>query len=98
MSDKKAELKKIIAVAISSFLVASIAYAADNKSDQNSGADNMQKCYGIAKKGMNDCQTKMVSCAGSAVKDNQKDAFLFLPKGDCEKIVGGKLSADDSKK
>lgn len=53
----------------------------------------MEKCYGIVKAGMNDCQTSNQSCAGSATKDNQPDAFLFLPKGTCNKIVGGKLSA-----
>ena len=52
----------------------------------------MEKCYGIVKAGMNDCQTSSASCAGSAKKDNQPDAFVFLPKGICNKIVGGKLS------
>lgn len=54
----------------------------------------MEKCYGIAKTGMNDCATKTASCAGSATKNNQKDAFLFMPKGLCEKIVGGSLKAE----
>ena len=53
--------------------------------------DNQEKCYGIAKKGMNDCKSATGSCAGSAVKDNQPDAFLLMPKGLCEKIVGGNL-------
>jgi uncharacterized membrane protein len=52
-----------------------------------------EKCFGITKMGMNDCATAKASCAGSATKDNQKDAFLFLPKGICEKIVGGSLDA-----
>ncbi|RUR06465.1 DUF2282 domain-containing protein [Legionella sp. km772] len=51
-----------------------------------------EKCYGIVKAGMNDCNTAKASCAGSATKDKQKDAFLFLPKGTCEKIVGGSLT------
>ena len=51
-----------------------------------------EKCYGIAKKGFNDCSTPSASCAGSAVKDNQPDAYLFLPKGLCKKIVGGSLT------
>lgn len=55
-------------------------------------SQKMEKCYGIVKKGMNDCQTKTASCAGSATQDNQPDAFLFLPKGDCNKIVGGSLT------
>lgn len=92
--------KKIVGVAVASFLAISVtAHAADNQADQKSSVDKMEKCYGIVKKGMNDCQTKTASCAGSATKDNQKDAFLFLPKGDCEKIVTGSLtSSDDTKK
>ncbi len=50
-----------------------------------------EKCYGIVKAGMNDCATATASCASSATKDKQKDAFIFLPKGVCEKIVGGSL-------
>ncbi len=54
-------------------------------------AEKMEKCYGIVKAGMNDCQTATQSCAGSATKDQQPDAFLFLPNGTCNKIVGGSL-------
>jgi len=59
--------------------------------------DKQEKCYGIVKAGLNDCQTANQSCAGSAVKDNQADAFLFLPKGLCEKIVGGSLTVKKDK-
>ncbi|MCL9685709.1 BufA1 family periplasmic bufferin-type metallophore [Legionella maioricensis] len=52
-----------------------------------------EKCYGVVKMGMNDCATATASCAGSSTKDNQKDAFLIMPKGLCEKIVGGSLEA-----
>ena len=55
--------------------------------------NNMEKCYGISKAGMNDCQTATASCAGSATKDKQADAFIFLPKGICNRIVGGELKA-----
>ena len=58
-----------------------------------------EKCYGIVKAGTNDCQTSTASCAGSATKDKQGDAFIFLPKGACAKIVGGSLKPIvDSKK
>ena len=51
-----------------------------------------EKCFGVAKAGKNDCQTKHSSCAGTSKKDNQRDAWLTLPKGACEKIVGGTLA------
>lgn len=50
-----------------------------------------EKCYGIAKAGMNDCQTAKSACAGTSKKDNDKSAFILLPKGSCEKIVGAAL-------
>jgi len=57
-----------------------------------------EKCYGIVKSGSNDCATATQSCAGSSTKDNQPDAFIFLPKGACEKIVGGSLTSKEEKK
>jgi uncharacterized membrane protein len=54
---------------------------------------NMEKCYGVAKAGKNDCQTAKSSCAGTSKTDSQTDAWVSLPKGACEKIVGGKLTA-----
>jgi len=52
-----------------------------------------EKCYGIVKAGQNDCATATASCAGSSTKDGQKDAWMLVPKGSCEKIVGGSLDA-----
>lgn len=53
----------------------------------------MEKCYGIVKAGKNDCKTSSSSCAGTAEKDNKPSAFLAVPKGTCEKITGGNLTA-----
>jgi uncharacterized membrane protein len=49
-----------------------------------------EKCFGVAKKGMNDCGTAKHSCAGLAEKDNQPEEWKFVAKGSCEKM-GGKL-------
>ena len=54
---------------------------------------SMEKCYGVAKAGKNDCQTNTSSCAGTSKTDGQKDAWISLPKGACEKLVGGRLSS-----
>jgi len=51
---------------------------------------NIEKCYGVSKAGKNDCQTATSSCAGTAKKDAEASAWLSVPKGTCEKIVGGK--------
>ena len=49
----------------------------------------VEKCYGVSKAGQNDCQTDNSSCAGTSKKDNQPDAWIAVPKGTCQKIVGG---------
>ena len=54
---------------------------------------NMDKCYGIAKAGKYDCQTAKSSCAGTSKTDAQPDAWISVPKGACDKIIGGKLTA-----
>ncbi len=50
-----------------------------------------EKCAGIAKSGKNDCATSKHSCAGQAKMDGDADEWVYVPKGTCEKIVGGKL-------
>lgn len=62
------------------------ASAAEKKADG-------EKCYGIVKSGKNDCKTLSNACAGHSTEDAQKDAFLVVPKGTCERIVGGSLDA-----
>jgi len=52
---------------------------------------NMERCYGVAKAGKNDCQTASNSCAGQLKKDMQADGWLYVPAGLCGKIVGGSL-------
>ena len=48
-----------------------------------------EKCFGIAKAGKNDCQTANSSCAGTSKRDNQGDAWIYIPAGSCDKVVGG---------
>ena len=48
-----------------------------------------EKCYGIVKAGKNDCQTANSSCAGTSKRDRQGDAWIYMPAGSCEKLVGG---------
>ena len=55
-----------------------------------------EKCFGVAKAGKNDCQTATSSCAGTSKKDHEASAWLSVPKGTCEKIVGGSLTVAKS--
>ena len=54
-----------------------------------------EKCFGIAKAGMNDCAGKGAphACAGQATMDKDKIDFVYLPKGSCDKISGGSTTA-----
>ena len=49
-----------------------------------------EKCYGIAKKGQNDCGTATHSCAGKSTKDKAPDEWKYVAKGTCVQ-VGGSL-------
>lgn len=55
------------------------------------GAPEM--CFGIARGGHNDCRTAAHICAGWANKDADTQAFVYVPAGTCERIVGGRLGA-----
>jgi uncharacterized membrane protein len=55
-------------------------------------AGDNEKCAGIAKAGKNDCGTSKSSCAGTAKVDRDAEAWVFVPKGTCEKIAGGTVT------
>ena|SRR5579863_213512 len=47
----------------------------------------MDKCYGIALKGDNDCAAGAgTTCAGTAAVDYQGNAWKYVAKGTCETI------------
>jgi uncharacterized membrane protein len=50
-----------------------------------------EKCFGIAKAGMNDCAGKNAphACAGQAAQDRATYDFVYVPSGTCQKIAGG---------
>lgn len=59
-------------------------------------AADMEKCYGVAKAGSNDCAAGPgTSCAGTSTKDGQKNAWMLVPAGTCDKLVGGSLEPQD---
>ncbi|MFZ9478312.1 MAG: DUF2282 domain-containing protein [Steroidobacteraceae bacterium] len=54
--------------------------------------EGMEKCHGIVKAGKNDCGANGHGCAGQAKTDGDKNEWITLPKGSCERIVGGSLT------
>ena len=56
--------------------------------------DDGEKCAGIVKAGKNDCGTSKSSCAGTATVDGDPYTWILVPKGTCERIVGGHVTTD----
>lgn len=52
-----------------------------------------EKCYGVSRAGMNDCFTQSNTCAGTAAQDNLSDIWIYVPRGTCRKITGGRSDA-----
>lgn len=67
--------------------------SSNSSTNSSSTKKGMQKCYGIVKKGMNDCGAHNHSCAGQSTKDGDPKEWIFVPNGTCQKIVGGKLTS-----
>jgi uncharacterized membrane protein len=75
----------LIAAAIASL----IANAANAQVHPEKPTYKYEKCYGVAKAGMNDCFFAGNSCAGTVAQDNLPAAWIYVPKGTCQKIAGG---------
>lgn len=84
MKSNRNHAKPLVAAAIVGLIALSqggAAMAQDKKPPQ-------EKCYGIAKKGQNDCGTARHTCAGKAKKANEPDEWKYVPQGKCEKMGG----------
>lgn len=57
-----------------------------------------EKCAGVVKGGKNDCGTSKNACAGQVKADNNPEAWIYVPKGLCEKIVGGRIQTSPDAK
>lgn len=54
---------------------------------QQAAAKPMEKCYGVALAGKNDCKAGAgTSCAGTSHTDYQKNSWKLVPAGTCAKI------------
>ncbi len=72
----------VLAAAVGSLFVLSMSAQAADKPE-------MEKCYGVTKAGKNDCAANGHSCAGQAKKDKDAREWLSVPKGTCDRLVGG---------
>ena len=73
---------KALNLAAAAIALASIAAGA--QAGENDKGD-MEKCYGVAKAGQNDCAAGPgTSCAGTSSRDYQGNAWKLVKKGSCE--------------
>ncbi|MBS7456873.1 DUF2282 domain-containing protein [Coralloluteibacterium stylophorae] len=66
-------------------LAAGVAHGQDAGNDRKPA---VEKCWGVAKAGENDCAAGPgTTCAGTAKADYQKNAWKNVPAGTCTSIV-----------
>jgi uncharacterized membrane protein len=53
--------------------------------------DGKEQCAGIAKAGKNDCATSTNACHGHVTSDGNAEAWIYVPAGTCDRIVGGRV-------
>jgi uncharacterized membrane protein len=91
--------KSVATAALASVITLGLASISSDVLAEKKG-NNMEKCAGIAKAGMNDCGANGHSCAGQSTTDSDPKEWVFVPKGTCAKIVGGmivKMEEKDAK-
>ncbi|PTX47543.1 MULTISPECIES: DUF2282 domain-containing protein [Gemmobacter] len=68
-------------------LTATLATALTLAAAQAQAEGDMEKCYGVAMAGQNDCAAGPgTTCAGTATKDYQGNAWKYVPAGTCASI------------
>jgi uncharacterized membrane protein len=68
-------------------LTATLATALSMAAGAASAQPEMEKCYGVAMAGTNDCAAGPgTTCAGTATMDFQGNAWSYVPVGTCAEI------------
>jgi uncharacterized membrane protein len=75
-----------IQAAIASLLALGVATAVS--AHNAPAAAGMEKCYGVAKAGQNDCGTSKHACATLSKDDHDPEDWKLVPKGTCQRIGG----------
>jgi uncharacterized membrane protein len=67
------------------------------QAEMSSKKGEVEKCFGVAKPGQNDCASDgLHSCQGHSKRDRHPNDYKFVPKGTCEKM-GGSLTKGRAK-
>lgn len=79
--------KQLIAATLGAILAVGV--TSETLACHNAAPKGLEKCYGIAKAGKNDCGTSQYACSGNSKVDGEKIGWIMVPKGTCNKIVNG---------
>ena len=80
---------KTLQLALSSMVAAGLSAAAFDAEAAKPKWEGHEKCYGVARKGMNDCGNAHHQCGGMSTADGAGDEWIYVPEGTCEKLAGG---------
>ena len=91
--------KSDLSMSLAAALACAVSFAGAAHADGMAKA-KMEKCYGVAMAGQNDCAAGPgTTCAGTATKDYQGNAWKYVPAGTCVEMktpMGmGSLEATD---
>lgn len=77
--------------ALNALIAGAFAFSLVGAAGHTASAQEKEKCYGVVMAGKNDCAdlAKTHSCAGQTKVNGSGGEFVALPKGACEKLVGG---------
>ena len=74
-------ISSVLALSGAAFVSSALAAAEEDK----------EQCAGIVKAGKNDCATATNACHGHVTSDANAEAWIYVPKGTCDRIVGGRI-------
>jgi uncharacterized membrane protein len=78
----RAAISGLVTLGAASFVTPVVA------ADEHAG---MEQCAGVVKAGKNDCATSMNDCHGHATSDANPMAWIYVPQGTCDRIVGARV-------
>jgi len=80
--------RTVLSLALGSLLVSGLAATATSALAAD---DGKEQCAGVIKAGKNDCATSTNACHGHVTTDANPEAWIYLPQGTCERIVGARV-------
>ena len=87
MNKRQIQNTTVITAALGATLLS--IYTNTNWLSPSQNSAERERCYGVVRIGKNDCGNAQHTCASQATKDRDPEEFIMVPKGLCDRIVGG---------